>query len=47
MVNNAEVMIALSMPDTVYYRSHVAGDRISKYQKLIGELRDCSSLLSD
>ena len=47
MVSNTEVVIALGMPDTMHYRSHVDGDRISNYQKLIGEVRDYSSLLSD
>ena len=47
MVSNAEVVIALGMPDTVHYRSHVDWDRISNYQKLIEKVRDYSSLLSD
>lgn len=47
VVSNAEVVIALGMPDTVHYWSHVDGDRTSKYQELIGKERDYSSLLSD
>ena len=47
MISNAEVVIALGMPDTVHYRSHVDGDRTSKYQELIGTVRDYSLLLSD
>ena len=40
MVSNTEVMIALSMPDTVHYRSHVDGDCTSEYKELIGEARN-------
>ena len=47
MVSNAKVVVALGMPDTVHYRSHVDGDRISNYQRLIIEVRNYSSLLSD
>ena len=47
MVSNAEVVIALGMPDTVHDRSHVDGNRTSKNHELIGKVRDYSSLLSD
>lgn len=47
MVSHTEVVIALGMPDTVHYRSHVDGDHTSKYQELIGEVREYFSLLSD
>ena len=36
MVGNAEVVIALGMPDTVHYWSHVEGDRTSNCQELMG-----------
>ncbi len=45
MVSNTEVVIALGMPDTVHYRSHVNGDRTSKYQELIEPVRDYVALL--
>ena len=44
MVSNTEVVIALGMPDTVHYWSHVDGDHTSKYQELIGEVRDWKNL---
>ena len=47
MVSDAEVVIALGMPDTVHYRSHVDRNRTSKNQELIGKVRDYSSLLSN
>ena len=40
VVSNTEVMIALSMSDTVHYGSHVDGDVTSKYKELIGEVRN-------
>ena len=45
VVSNTKVVVALGMPDTVHYRSHVDGDRTSKYQKLIGPMSDYFSLL--
>ena len=38
VISNTEVMIALGMPDTVHYGSHVDGDYTSKYRELIGIL---------
>ena len=40
VVSNAEVVIALGMPDTVDYRGHVDGNSTSRYQELIGEVRN-------
>ena len=47
MVSNAEVVIALGMPDTVHDRSHVNGNCTSKNQEVIGKVGDSSSLFSD
>ena len=47
VISNTEVVIALGMPDTVHYRSHIDGNHTSNYQEIIGKVREYFSLLSD